>query len=45
MSFDKNYSMTAPVGCVATAAAQIMKYYNYPLKGKGTKTYTCKVLN
>ena len=24
--------MTAPVGCVATAAAQIMKYYNYPLK-------------
>ena len=43
--FDKNYSMTAPVGCVATAAAQIMKYYNYPLKGKGTKTYTCKILN
>ena len=32
--FDKNYSMTAPVGCVATAAAQIMKYYNYPLKLK-----------
>lgn len=27
-------------GCVATAAAQIMRYWNYPLKGIGTKTYT-----
>ncbi|WP_455587775.1 thiol protease/hemagglutinin PrtT [Bacteroides sp.] len=43
--FDKNYSMIAPVGCVATAAAQIMKYYNYPVKGKGSKTYTCQTLN
>ena len=27
-------------GCVATAAAQIMKYYNWPTTGEGTKTYT-----
>lgn len=30
-------------GCVATAMAQIMKYYNYPEKGKGTKTYRCNM--
>ncbi|MBN1969346.1 MAG: C10 family peptidase [Candidatus Delongbacteria bacterium] len=29
----------AVVGCVATAMAQIMKYYNYPDFGKGAKTY------
>jgi len=27
-------------GCVATAAAQIMKYWNYPTTGKGSKSYT-----
>lgn len=27
-------------GCVVTAATQIMKYYNYPQKGCGSKTYT-----
>ena len=27
-------------GCVATAMAQAMKYFNYPEKGKGTKQYT-----
>ncbi len=27
-------------GCVATAAAQVMKYHNYPESGKGTVTYT-----
>ena len=30
-------------GCVATAMAQIMKYYNYPEVGKGTKTYRCNM--
>ncbi len=30
------------VGCVATAATQIMRYYNYPTKGNGSKTYTDK---
>lgn len=27
-------------GCVATAAAQIMRFWQYPAKGIGTKTYT-----
>lgn len=29
-----------PVGCVALALGQIMKYYNYPETGNGIKTYT-----
>ena len=29
-----------PTGCVATAMAQVMKYYNYPAKGKGKGYYT-----
>ncbi|MBR1804638.1 MAG: C10 family peptidase [Muribaculaceae bacterium] len=28
------------VGCVATAATQIMKLHNYPPRGNGSKTYT-----
>ena len=28
-----------PTGCVATAAAQIMKYFNYPAQGKGIGIY------
>ena len=28
-----------PVGCVALALGQIMKYHNYPEKGKGAKSY------
>lgn len=28
-----------PVGCVATAMAQVMKYWNYPVKGTGNATY------
>lgn len=31
----------AYVGCVATAMAQIMKYWNYPEQGQGSHTYTC----
>lgn len=31
----------AYVGCVATAMAQIMKYWNYPEQGQGSNTYTC----
>ena len=27
-------------GCVATAAAQVMKYWNHPLHGQGSHTYT-----
>lgn len=29
-----------PVGCVATAAAQIMRYYKWPKRGKGSHSYT-----
>jgi len=28
-----------PTGCVATAMAQIMKYWNFPQRGKGQNTY------
>lgn len=28
-----------PVGCVATAMAQIMKYWNHPVKGTGSHSY------
>jgi hypothetical protein len=28
-----------PVGCVATAMAQIMKYWNYPVSGTGSYSY------
>ena len=37
------YNNTAPqavTGCVATAMAQIMKYWNYPATGVGSNTYT-----
>ena len=29
-----------PTGCVATATAQIMKYWNYPERGTGSYSYT-----
>ncbi len=29
-----------PVGCVATAMAQIMKYWSFPVTGTGTHSYT-----
>lgn len=29
-----------PTGCVATAAAQVMKYYNYPAQSQGKVNYT-----
>ena len=45
---DSPYNYSCPVvngsksmtGCVATAAAQVMKYHNYPPAGTGTITYT-----
>ncbi len=30
----------APTGCVATAMAQVMKYWEHPLTGAGSHTYT-----
>lgn len=35
-----SYCGHTPTGCVATAMAQIMKYWNYPTKGKGSNSYT-----
>jgi hypothetical protein len=32
-----------PSGCVATAMAQLLKYYSYPLEKVGTKTYDIMV--
>jgi hypothetical protein len=37
--FDKIANANAVTGCVATAMAQIMKYYNYPTKGSGFHSY------
>ncbi len=34
----------AAVGCVATAMAQLMKYYNWPVTGTGTNSYTTSTL-
>jgi uncharacterized protein YjdB len=34
-----------PTGCVATAMAQIMKYYNYPVKGTDGNSYTYEINN
>ncbi len=33
----------APVGCVATAASQIMRHYKYPKSGEGTYKYYSKL--
>lgn len=35
----RGQNMQAATGCVATAMAQLMKYHNYPAKGKGTVSY------
>ncbi len=33
----------AVTGCVATATAQIMNYYQWPVQGTGSHSYTCNV--
>lgn len=46
--YDKNsYGMSerAVTGCVATAMAQVMKYWEWPIKGTSSKTYTCTSLS
>lgn len=37
--YDANANKLAPTGCVATALAQIMKYWNWPAQGTGDHTY------
>ena len=34
----------AVTGCVATALAQVMKYWEWPIKGAGSKSYYCSRL-
>lgn len=36
------YDNRCPTGCAATAMAQIMKYWEYPINGNGTHSYTPK---
>ena len=38
--YDSNYNDRAVTGCVATAMAQIMRYWNYPATGSGSNSYT-----
>lgn len=40
---ENNQTVHFVTGCAATAMAQTMKYYNYPEKGKGSKSYRCKL--
>jgi hypothetical protein len=38
--FDNAFNQRTVAGCVATAMAMIMKYYNYPSNGTGFHSYT-----
>lgn len=38
--YDSNKQARCVTGCVATAMAQIMKYWNFPQNGRGSHTYT-----
>ena len=37
--YDQDYKMLNSVGCMATAMAQIIKYWNYPTRGFGVHAY------
>ena len=37
---DNQYGQRTVTGCVATAMAQVMKYWNYPAKGTGFHSYS-----
>ena len=37
--FDNQFNQRSVTGCVATAMAQIMKYWNYPANGSGFHSY------
>lgn len=36
--------LTSVTGCVATAMSQLMKYHNWPQKGRGSNSYTPKYI-
>jgi hypothetical protein len=38
--YNKTYKEYTETGCVATAMAQIMKYYQWPVTGKGSESYS-----
>lgn len=38
--FVEDYASDAKTGCVATAMAQVMKFWEYPTKGTGSNSYT-----
>lgn len=38
--YDSNAKTHCLTGCVATAMAQIMKYWEHPIKGRGSHSYT-----
>jgi hypothetical protein len=40
-----NDTTRSVTGCVATAMAQVMKYYKWPVKGTGSHTYTSSSLS
>jgi len=39
--YDVTDSALTVTGCVATAMAQVMKYWGWPVTGTGTNTYSC----
>jgi len=40
--YDNGYNRKAVTGCVATSVSQVMKYWNWPIKGTGSKSYNCQ---
>lgn len=43
--FNGASNVRSVTGCVATAMSQVLKYWNWPLKGSGSHTYTCYTLS
>lgn len=41
--YDNTYNQRTVTGCVATAMAQVMKYWNYPAKGTSSHSYNHNV--
>lgn len=37
--YDYTYDKRTPTGCVATAMAQVMKYWEHPIRGTGSHSY------
>ena len=42
---DGNVNRRSVTGCVATSMSQVMKYWDWPIKGSGSNTYTCTSLS